>query len=109
MKTKDIQPEAWVPFAEGVNGIFTNPVLAGIGEKYGKSPAQVILRWQVQEGIVIIPKSVRRERMKQNFDILDFELNDEGMAAVETINNTQRPVFDHNNIKNIEGFFTNWL
>ena len=109
MKKLGVQPEAWAPFAEGANGIFTNPVLVEIGEKYGKSPAQVILRWQIQEGIVTIPKSVRRERMEQNFDIFDFELSTEDMAAIEALDNTQSPIFDHNDVNSIEGFLKNWL
>lgn len=69
MQEYGVTPEAWGPFAEGNHGIFTHPVLTAIGEKYGKSPAQVALRWNVQRGVVVIPKSVKAERMAQNFDI----------------------------------------
>ena len=72
MKGKGIQPQAWAPFAEGANDIFSNPILVEIGEKYSKSPAQVILRWQMQEGVVAIPKSVRQERMEQKLGYLRF-------------------------------------
>ena len=73
MKEYGVVPEAWGPFAEGNHGIFTHPVLAAIGEKYGKTPAQVALRWNVQRGVVVIPKSVHKERMEQNIDVWDFE------------------------------------
>ena len=73
---------AWAPLAEGRNNFFTNPILAAIGEKYGKSVAQVALRWLLQRDVIIIPKSTHIERMQQNIDILDFTLSDEDMAAV---------------------------
>ena len=72
MRAYGVHPQAWGPLAEGKHGIFTHSVLAGIGERYGKSPAQVALRWNVQRGVSVIPKSVRRERMEENFDIWDF-------------------------------------
>ena len=71
---------AWAPLAEGRNGFFTNPVLEAIGRKYGKSVAQVALRWLLQRGVIIIPKSVHRERMEQNLDIMDFELSADALA-----------------------------
>lgn len=74
MKEYGVRPEAWGPFAEGNHGIFTHPVLSSIGEKYGKSAAQVALRWNVQRGVVVIPKSVHKNRMEQNMNIWDFEL-----------------------------------
>ena len=79
MKEYGVIPEAWGPFAEGKYGIFTNPVLTEIGEKYGKSAAQVAFRWNVQRGVVIIPKSVHKDRMEQNIDIWDFELTEDEM------------------------------
>ena len=82
MEQYDIKAMAWAPFAEGANGIFTNEMLAGIGEKYGKQPAQVILRWLRQKGIIAIPKSVHEERIRQNFDIDDFELAPEDMVQI---------------------------
>ena len=82
MKSYGIAPQAWGPLAEGKHGIFTDPVLVEIGKKYGKSAAQVVLKWNAQRGVSIIPKSVHEERMKQNIDIWDFELTEEEMAAV---------------------------
>ena len=77
-----IQPEAWAPFAEGLKGMFNEPVLADIAAKYGKTPAQVILRWNVQQGVIVIPKTVHRERMEENLDIWDFELGAEDMEQI---------------------------
>ena len=82
MKSYGIAPQAWGPLAEGKHGIFTDPVLVEIGKKYGKSAAQVVLKWNAQRGVSIIPKSVHVERMKQNIDIWDFELTEEEMDAV---------------------------
>ena len=82
MKSYGIVPQAWGPLAEGKHGIFTDPELTAIGEKYGKTPAQVALRWNAQRGVSIIPKSVHVERMEQNLDIWDFTLTEEEMAKV---------------------------
>lgn len=82
MNEYGVIPEAWGPFAEGNHGIFTHPVLSKIGEKYGKSAAQVALRWNVQRGVVVIPKSVHKDRMEQNIAIWDFKLSDEDMAKI---------------------------
>ena len=82
MKSYGVAPQAWGPLAEGKHGIFTDPVLVEIGKKYGKSAAQVVLKWNAQRGVSIIPKSVHEERMKQNIDIWDFELTEDEMAAV---------------------------
>lgn len=82
MKEYGVHPEAWGPFAEGSHGIFTHPVLTEIGRKYGKSAAQVALRWNVQRGVTVIPKSVHSERMEQNLDIWDFQLSGEDMAEI---------------------------
>lgn len=86
---------AWAPLAEGRNGFFTNPVLENIGRRYGKSVAQVALRWLVQRGVIIIPKSTHVERMKQNLDILDFTLSDEDMAAIGALDTVKSLFFDH--------------
>jgi 2,5-diketo-D-gluconate reductase A len=91
----NIQAEAWGPFAEGKNGLFHNELLAGIGRKHGKSIAQVVLRWLLQRGIVAIPKSVRRERMAENFDVFDFELDDEDLAAIAKLDQKASSFFDH--------------
>ena len=85
------------PFAEGNHGIFTHPVLTKIGEKYGKSAAQVALRWNVQRGVVIIPKSVHKDRMEQNIDIWDFQLNEEDMKAIEKLDMGKSEIVDHFN------------
>lgn len=82
MKELGIQPEAWAPFAEGLKGMFEEPVLSEIAAKHGKTPAQVILRWNVQQGIIVIPKSVHSERMEENMAIWDFELDAGDMAKI---------------------------
>ncbi|MBD5339112.1 MAG: aldo/keto reductase [Bacteroides sp.] len=86
---------AWAPLAEGRNGFFSNPVLSEIGQKYGKSVAQVALRWLLQRDVIIIPKSTHRERMEQNLDILDFELSKEDMAAIAALDTKTSLFFDH--------------
>ena len=95
MKELGIQPEAWGPFAEGKHGIFTHPVLTAIGKKYGKSVAQVALRWNVQRGVVVIPKSTHRDRMEQNIDIWDFSLSDEDMAEIAKLDIGHSEIVDH--------------
>ncbi len=82
MQSRGIQPEARAPFAEGKNGLFQHPVLTAIGEKYGKSVGQVVLRWIYQRGVVSLAKSVRKERMEENINILDFELSPEDMLQI---------------------------
>jgi len=77
--------ESWGPLAEGRNGIFKNPILTQIGEKYGKSVAQVIIRWIMQRGIIVFPKSVKQERMEENFNVFDFELSDEDMEKIKEL------------------------
>lgn len=95
MKEYGVQPEAWGPFAEGNHGIFTHPVLTKIGEKYGKSAAQVALRWNVQRGVIVIPKSVHKERMEQNIDIWDFQLSDADMAEIAKLDIGHSEIVDH--------------
>lgn len=95
MKEYEVQPEAWGPFAEGKHGIFTNPILIQIGEKYSKSAAQVVLRWNVQRGVVVIPKSVHRSRMEQNFDIWDFKLTDEEMKSIFSLDLGHSEIVNH--------------
>lgn len=90
-----IQPEAWGPFAEGRHGIFTHPVLTEIGKKYGKSAAQVALRWNVQRGVVVIPKSTHRERMEQNISIWDFSLSQEDMDRIAALDLGHSEIIDH--------------
>jgi diketogulonate reductase-like aldo/keto reductase len=95
MREHGVQIQSWGGFAEGKNDIFTHPVLSEIGEKHGKSVAQVVLRWLTQRGIVAIPKSVRADRMAENFDIFDFELTDDQMAAVASLDTGATLFFDH--------------
>ncbi|END9090884.1 aldo/keto reductase [Yersinia enterocolitica] len=95
MQSRDIQPEAWAPFAEGRNGLFQHPVLTAIGEKYGKSVGQVVLRWIFQRGIVSLAKSVRKERMTENINVLDFELNHEEMLQITALDTATSAFFSH--------------
>ena len=95
MKEYGVQPEAWGPFAEGKHGIFTNPVLTEIGEKYGKSAAQVVLRWNTQRGVVVIPKSVHKNRMEQNIDIWDFSLTEEEMQRIAVLDMGHSEIVNH--------------
>ena len=90
-----VQIESWGPFAEGRNDIFKNELLASIGKKYNKSIAQVILRWLTQRGVVVIPKSVRKERILENFHIFDFKLSTEDMEAISTLDTGKSLFFDH--------------
>lgn len=90
-----VQIESWGPFAEGKNGLFQNELLSNIGEKYNKSIAQVVLRWLVQRGVSAIPKSVKKERMIENFNIFDFELNTEDMEKIKTLDTKTSAFFDH--------------
>lgn len=85
MKKLGVQPEGWAPFAEGMKGMFREPILNEIAAKHGKTAAQVILRWNVQQGVVIIPKSVHKERMEENIAIWDFALDEEDMARMEKL------------------------
>ena len=92
-----VQIESWGPFAEGKNSIFQNELLASISKKYNKTIAQVILRWLTQRGVVAIPKSVKKERMKENFNIFDFELSAEDMETITTLDTKVSSFFDHRN------------
>lgn len=95
MKSKGIQPEAWAPFAEGKNNLFTHPALAAIGNQYGKSVGQVVLRWLFQRGIVSLAKSVRKERMKENMAVLDFALSDADINSITAIDTATSAFFSH--------------
>lgn len=95
MRERGVQIESWGPFAEGKNDLFTNPTLAAIGAAHGKSVAQVVLRWLTQREVVVIPKSVRPERMAQNLDIFDFELTDQQMKEIGTLDTGSSLFFDH--------------
>ncbi len=94
--------EAWAPFAEGQNNIFANPVLTEIGEKYGKKPGQVVLRALMQKDVVVVPKSTRRPRMEENFDVFDFELNAKDMEVFSALDDGSLPrIFDHYDPKTV--------
>lgn len=102
---EDVVVEAWAPYAEGKHDIFTNPTIAQIGQKYGKTNGQVILRWLLQRDIVIIPKSVRRQRMEENFDVFDFRLDQEDMETMANLDKGQSQFFDHRDPAAIEAIF----
>ena len=97
MKEYGIVPQAWGPLAEGKHGIFTDPLLTEIGARYGKTAAQVVLRWNTQRGVSILPKSVHEERMKQNLDIWDFSLTEEEMEQIKTKDIGHSEIIDHFN------------
>lgn len=103
LQQEGIQHEAWAPFAEGQNDIFNHPVLKAIADKYGKTVGNVILRWLNQRNIVIIPKSVRKERMIENFNILDFTLSNEEMAAIATLDTGKSPIYDDMDLPTVKG------
>lgn len=100
------QPESWGPFAEGRNDMFTNPVLTKIGEKYGKTAAQTALRFLMQSDVVVIPKSVHKDRMQQNFDIFDFTLTQEEMTEIEALDSRESLFFSHYDPKTVEWFMS---
>ena len=95
LEENQIQIESWGPFAEGKNDLFKNELLASIGRKYNKTIAQVVLRWLTQRGVVVIPKSVRKERMEENFNIFDFQLSTEDMQTIQTLDQKASAFFDH--------------
>jgi len=95
MREVGVQIESWGPFAEGKNGLFTNEVLAGVGAAHDCSVAQVVLRWLVQREVVVIPKSVRKERMAENFDVFGFELTDDEMARIGELDTGHTFFIDH--------------
>ena len=95
LKDNNVQIESWGPFAEGKNNMFSNDILLAIAAKYKKSVAQIILRWLTQIGVIVIPKSVRKERMIENFNILDFELGYEEMNSIASLDKKVSSFFDH--------------
>lgn len=95
MKEYGVVPEAWAPFNEGKRDFFRDPVLTAIGKKYQKSAAQVALRWNIQRGVVVIPKTVHEERMKENFGVFDFALTEEDMAAIAAMDTGRSEIVDH--------------
>jgi diketogulonate reductase-like aldo/keto reductase len=95
LQENNVQIESWGPFAEGKSNIFHNELLLSIGKKYNKTTAQVILRWLTQRGVIAIPKSVRKERIEENFNSLDFELSAQDMDAIKTLDTKSSSFFDH--------------
>ncbi|CAJ1315069.1 aldo/keto reductase [Paenibacillus nuruki] len=102
MKKYNTQIESWGPFAEGKNDLFTNPTLQEIGEQYGKSTAQVALRFLIQQGIVVIPKTVNKERMEQNFNVFDFELSAQDMEKLIALDTEKSSFFSHSDPATVE-------
>lgn len=103
LQQEGIQHEAWAPFAEGENDIFNHPVLKTIADKHGKTVGNVILRWLNQRNIVIIPKSVRKERMAENLNIFDFTLSDEEMATIARLDTGRSPIYDDMDLPTVKG------
>jgi len=102
MKKYGVQIQAWAPFAEGKNNLFEDEPLKGIGAKYNKTNAQVTLRYLIQRGISVIPKTVNKDRMKQNFDIFDFTLSEEDMSIIATLDKTESLFFSHYDPETVE-------
>jgi diketogulonate reductase-like aldo/keto reductase len=109
LEANHVQPEAWAPFAEGRNQIFENSTLKTIATKYKKSVAQVILRWLSQRGIVVLSKSVRKDRMAENFNVLDFELGTDDVAAIATLDTGTSSFFDHRDPEKVKWLGTREL
>ncbi len=99
-----VQIEAWAPFGEGRGDMFLNPVIAEIGAKYGKTVAQTILRWHIQRGVVVIPKSTHKERMAENFNVFDFSLTDEDMTTINSLDKAESSFFSHYDPAMVEWF-----
>ncbi|WP_296945148.1 aldo/keto reductase [uncultured Dysgonomonas sp.] len=95
MKENGVQIESWGPFAEGLNNMFSNEILTSIAEKYNRSVAQIVLRWLIQRDVVVIPKSVRKDRMIENFDVFGFDLSNEDMEQIKTLDTVKSLFFDH--------------
>lgn len=102
MKRKNVQIQAWAPFAEGKNNLFTNPVLVEIGEKYGKTAAQVTLRFLIQRGVSVLPKTVNKDRMIQNLNVFDFELSQEDMDMIRALDRNESSFFSHQDPVHVE-------
>lgn len=108
MKELGVQMEAWAPFAEGKNGLFTNPVLEQIGKKHNRSVGQVVLRWLTQRGIIVLAKSVRKERMEENLNSFDFNLDADDMATIKSIDTNTSMFFDHRDPAMVRRFY-DWI
>ena len=108
MKELGVQMEAWAPFAEGKNGLFTNPVLEQIAKKHNRSVGQVVLRWLTQRDIIVLAKSVRKERMEENLNSFDFNLDADDMAAIKVIDTNTSMFFDHRDPAMVRRFY-DWI
>ena len=106
MKNYGTQIESWGPFAEGRGDMFTNPILSEIGKKYNKSVAQVILRWLIQRNVVVIPKSVHKERIIENFNIFDFELSADDMNKIKSMDTDKSLFFSHRDVETLKFLFS---
>ena len=102
MRSKGVQIESWAPFAEGRNGLFSNELLLKIAAKHGKTVAQVVLRWLIQRDVVCIPKSVHKERIAENFDVFGFELGDDDMAVIATLDRPESSFLNHRDPEIVE-------
>ena len=103
LRQEGIQHEAWAPFAEGKRGIFNNPTIEAIADRHGKTTGQVVLRWLNQRGVVVIPKSVCKERMAENLDIFDFMLSDEEMRRMSVLDTGRSPIYDDQDLPTVRG------
>ena len=108
MEKYHIAHESWGPFAEGRNNLFNNAMLKSIGEKYGKAVGQVVLRFLIQSDVVVFPKSTHKERMQENFDIFDFQLSADDMAAIRKMDTGKSAFFDHRTAETTE-LFMSWI
>ena len=108
MSKYDVRAEAWAPFGEGRCGLFTNPVLEAIGKKYGKTAAQVMLRWNLQRGVVVIPKSTHKERMEENLNVFDFNLSDRDMEGIAKLDKNESLFLSHRDPSTVERL-SGWL
>lgn len=106
MEKYGVQINSWAPFCEGMDNIFENEVLKEIGEKYDKTVAQVILRWLIQRSVVVIPKSVHKKRIEENFDVFDFELSEEDMETIKSLDCGESKFFSHYDPEIVEWFMT---
>ncbi len=104
MKKYGVAHEAWAPFGEGRNGLFADPTLVKIGEKYGKTAAQVMLKWAISRDVIVIPKSVRAEKIKENFNVFDFDLTEADMAEIASLDKAQSSFFSHTEPSMVEWF-----